>query len=136
MVDCYQQLDAHEQLETALLDLMQKYQGVTPVLSLADHYVKTAGEEKATQFLTEQLQKRASFKGLNALLALNKQKIQQMGTDIVYFEVFQNLITELLKGKPKLRCRKCGFGAQSLHWQCPSCKHWGVVKPIYGLESE
>ena len=24
----------------------------------------------------------------------------------------------------------CGFGARSHHWQCPSCKEWGTVKPL------
>ena len=23
-----------------------------------------------------------------------------------------------------------GFGARSHHWQCPSCKEWGTVKPL------
>ncbi|HGP6087920.1 TPA: hypothetical protein ACLNTW_003697, partial [Vibrio cholerae O1] len=23
-----------------------------------------------------------------------------------------------------------GFGARSHHWQCPSCKEWGSVKPL------
>ena len=65
-----------------------------------------------------------------------KPELNQLGDDFAYFNVLKDLIDKLLKNKPKLRCRKCGFGAKALHWQCPSCKNWGVVKPIYGLESE
>ena len=29
-----------------------------------------------------------------------------------------------------------GFEAKALHWQCPGCKTWSSVKPIYGIEGE
>lgn len=136
MAACYMALDNGDQLETELLKWIETYKGVSPVLTLADYYAKQKDEVFATEFLTEQLQNRASFKGLNALLKLNETELSQLGNDFVYFNVLKDLIDKLLKNKPKLRCRKCGFGAKSLHWQCPSCKNWGVVKPIYGLESE
>ena len=31
---------------------------------------------------------------------------------------------------PAYRCNRCGFGARSHHWQCPSCKEWGSIKPL------
>jgi hypothetical protein len=36
----------------------------------------------------------------------------------------------LLVRNPSYRCTRCGFGARSHHWQCPSCKEWGTVKPL------
>ena len=136
MADCYLALQEGEQLEQKLLQLMESYQGVSPVLTLSEYYATIKGPEYATEFLSKQLEKRASFKGLNAILNLNENALAQGEHGFVYIDVLKELVAKLLKGKPKLRCRKCGFGAQSLHWQCPSCKHWGVVKPIYGLESE
>lgn len=135
MSACYLALKQGELLEQKLLALMDGYKGVSPVLTLADYYADVKGIEFATDFLSMQLKQRASFKGLNAILELNDQQ-QDDKQNFDYLDVLRELIAKLLKGKPKLRCRKCGFGAQSLHWQCPSCKHWGVVKPIYGLESE
>ena len=119
-----------------MLKWIESYKGVSPVLTLASYYAKEKDEAFATKFLTEQLNNRASFKGLNALIELNEAELSQLGNDFAYFNVLKDLIDKLLKNKPKLRCRKCGFGAKALHWQCPSCKNWGVVKPIYGLESE
>ncbi len=136
LADSYLALKDGHQLEQELLSLMEKYRGISPVLTLAEYYAKEKGDAYASEFLTEQMKKRASFKGLNALIKLNDSELSKLGQDLAYFDVLKDLIAKLLKGKPKLRCRKCGFGAQSLHWQCPSCKHWGVVKPIYGLESE
>ena len=31
---------------------------------------------------------------------------------------------------PSYRCTRCGFGARTHHWQCPSCKEWGTIKPL------
>ncbi len=28
------------------------------------------------------------------------------------------------------RCEKCGLHGETLHWQCPSCRAWGSVKPV------
>jgi len=28
------------------------------------------------------------------------------------------------------------FDAKLLHWQCPGCKHWATVKPVFGVAGE
>ncbi|MCP1367949.1 lipopolysaccharide assembly protein LapB, partial [Halomonas sp. BBD48] len=43
---------------------------------------------------------------------------------------------KLLEIRPRFRCQRCGFSGGQLHWQCPSCRHWGTTKPITGLEGE
>ncbi len=42
----------------------------------------------------------------------------------------------MLENKPVYRCSECGFGAKSMHWQCPGCRNWNTVKPIHGLEGD
>lgn len=135
MAETYLRLEQKEALEKMLLGLMEHYHGVSPILTLARLYEQDHGVEKAAEFVESQLKKRASVRGLNALLELNLSQEDASGEE-TYFQVLKSMVDQLLKGKPKLRCRKCGFGAKQKHWQCPSCKNWGVVKPIYGLESE
>ena len=48
----------------------------------------------------------------------------------------KHLVEEQLKVKPSYCCRKCGFSPHSIYWHCPSCKSWGTVKPIKGLDGE
>lgn len=135
--DCYLSLNQGRELEQDFLQLMKNYHGVSPVLTLAEWYEQDKGVEFAEQFVEQQLQKRVSVQGLKSLLELKlKQKNTATEQDKTYLELLKSLVEQLLINKPKLRCRKCGFGAQQTHWQCPSCKNWGVVKPIYGLESE
>ncbi|WP_154222010.1 lipopolysaccharide assembly protein LapB [Marinicella rhabdoformis] len=141
MAACFLELGQGAALESWLLSLMETYHGVSPILTLAKWYESEKGATFAADFVEQQLQKRASVRGLNALLELNLSKEDGSPDDVQdvnqkYFEVLKSLVNKLLKGKPQLRCRKCGFGARQKHWQCPSCKNWDVVKPIYGLESE
>ena len=136
LVTAYKNLDKEKELEAFLLELMQDYQGISPILALAEIYSQTQSNSVAADFIEKQLKERASVKGLNALIELNLSQMKPEQQEASYFLVLRNLVDKLLANKPKLRCRKCGFGAQSLHWQCPSCRSWGTVKPIYGLESE
>ena len=33
-------------------------------------------------------------------------------------------------------CQRCGFGARAHHWQCPSCKQWGTIKPLHSAAGD
>ncbi len=128
LVACYQAADREADLSVYLLNLSQQHSGISPILELAHLYQQQQGSDHAGEFLHKQLTQKPSFKGLQTLLSLDI-KGEQVST-LAYDDVLKPLINSLLDKQPKLRCRKCGFGAQSVHWQCPSCKNWGVVKPI------
>lgn len=38
----------------------------------------------------------------------------------------------VLKHSDRYQCSECGFSVKHLHWQCPTCKSWGTMKPIKG----
>ncbi|HEX7370869.1 MAG TPA: lipopolysaccharide assembly protein LapB, partial [Rhodanobacteraceae bacterium] len=52
------------------------------------------------------------------------------------FLILRDLTHKLLEGRAMYRCNHCGFGAKAHHWQCPSCKNWGTVRPIHSVVSE
>jgi len=133
---CYTKLKKCDQFKDFLLEFIKSYQGISPVLILAGIYKKTESIEKAEKFVEEQLIKKPSVRGLDLLLKLSLEKNTKSKDDVTKFQVLEQLVNQLLDKKPNHRCRKCGFGAKKMHWQCPSCKSWGSVKPIYGLETE
>jgi lipopolysaccharide biosynthesis regulator YciM len=51
-------------------------------------------------------------------------------------EMLKALVAEQIKAKPSHRCGQCGFASHTLFWQCPSCKQWGSIKPVRGLDGE
>ena len=133
---CYKNINKCDRFKEFLKKFIQSYKGVVPILVLAEIIKNTEGIEQAENFVEGQLVEKPSVRGLDLLLKLNLEKNTQNSNDITKFEVLEKLVNKLLDQKPNHRCRKCGFGAKKLHWQCPSCRSWGAVKPIYGLETE
>ena len=64
--------------------------------------------------------------------------IEQQGPDesMNSLVLLKELVEEQIKQRPKYRCHSCGFSGGQIHWLCPSCKKWGQVKPIKGLDGE
>ncbi len=135
-VRCFQHAGRHEELNDWLESLMQQYPGISPVLARADIMHKEQGQAAAAAFIAEALQERDSVRGLEALIRLSKQAGSSAGEVSQHLDVLHHLVKKLLAKKARHQCRHCGFSARSLHWQCPSCKSWGTVKPIYGIEHE
>jgi lipopolysaccharide biosynthesis regulator YciM len=134
LLDCYARAQRMQHAEEFLLAMTERYQGVSPVLALATLYARTQGEPVAIEFLTRQLRQRPSVRALMALIDVNLHNAQ--GEARESFLIQRDLTRKLLEGQAMYRCTRCGFGAKAHHWQCPSCKSWGSVRPIHGVVGE
>lgn len=123
-----------QRAETFLRDILTRYHGVSPVLALTQLYEQRDGQRAAVDFLTSQLRMRPSVRGLMALIDATMDKIQ--GEARENFLILRDLTRKLLEGQAMYRCSRCGFGAKAHHWQCPSCKTWGSIRPIHGVANE
>ena len=115
---------------------MNRYGWTSVTLALADVRRESGGPREAIHFVSDQLRRRASVRGLDRLLELEIEDQRQAGGTGEYLDILKGLTAELLFERPVYKCRHCGFPAKSLHWQCPSCKHWTTIKPIQGVEGE
>jgi lipopolysaccharide biosynthesis regulator YciM len=134
LLDCYARAQRMERAEEFLLMITERYQGVSPVLALAKMYATTRGEVAAVEFLNRILRQRPSVRALMALIDVNLHTAR--GEARENFLILRDLTRQLVEGKAMYRCNKCGFGAKAHHWQCPSCKNWGTVRPIHGVVGE
>ena len=134
LLDCYARAQRMQRAEEFLLAINERYQGVSPVLALAKLYARTQGEARAIEFLTRQLRQRPSVRALMALIDVNLHNAE--GEVRESFLIQRDLTRKLLEGQAVYRCTRCGFGAKAHHWQCPSCKSWGSVRPIHGVVGE
>lgn len=91
--------------------------------------------EAAVNYLVEKLQLHPTMRGFLKLMQLymveindpaSKQSLQQL----------QSLVSVQIEQRPRYRCHNCGFSGRKLHWLCPSCRKWNLVKPIKGLDGE
>jgi lipopolysaccharide biosynthesis regulator YciM len=120
--------------ERFLQDVITRYHGVSPMLALASIRARHDGKRAAIEFLTEQLRQRPSVRGMMALIdATMEHTSGEVRQD---FLILRDLTHKLLEGQAMYRCSHCGFGAKAHHWQCPSCKLWGSVRPIHGVANE
>jgi len=130
----YRALDRPQDMDEYLNGLMERYGWITPMLALADLKHSREGAPGAIAFISEQLRRRTSVRGLDRLLELElEQADAEKGAHV---SILKDLTGELLSDRPKYKCLHCGFPARLLHWQCPSCKHWNTIKPIQGVEGE
>ncbi len=135
LLDCYARMGQMQRAEKFLLDIIERSQGVVAgdrageVVSPA-----RAASRSAIDFLTRQLRQRPSVRGLMTLIVTDLHKSKGEARENLLF--CRTLRASLLEGQAMYRCTRCGFGAKSHHWQCPSCKTWGSVRPIHGVPGE
>jgi lipopolysaccharide biosynthesis regulator YciM len=112
---------------TFLAQMAEHYRGVSPVLALTRLVEAEEGVGSARAYLAQQLKDRPSVRGEAALIDLT---LVEKADPIATLHDLKHITDQLLVRNPSYRCSRCGFGARSHHWQCPSCKEWGTVKPL------
>ena len=80
------------------------------------------------------LREHPSLKGLEHLIDLHVKHASDSARDNL--QLLHSLVIKLIDEKPVYRCDGCGYSGKTLFWQCPSCKEWGTIKPILGIEGE
>jgi lipopolysaccharide biosynthesis regulator YciM len=110
-----------------LAEMTEHYRGIAPVLALTHLMEKQEGVGPARAYLGRQLKDRPSVRGESALIDLT---LAEGADPAATLHDLKHITEQLLVRNPAYRCTRCGFGARTHHWQCPSCKEWGSVKPL------
>lgn len=135
LAECYYHLGQEEKLVEFLRACIDKKAGVSAELMLAQLVAHHEGVASAQTLLTRQLLRNPTMKGFHRLMDYHLADAEE-GRAKESLNTLRSLVGEQLKIKPHHRCRKCGFSTHALHWHCPSCKGWGTIKPIRGLDGE
>ncbi|GIX35512.1 MAG: lipopolysaccharide assembly protein B [Lysobacteraceae bacterium] len=134
LLSAYRRAGEVDRARAFLHEMLERHSGVTTLLALTRLIEQEEGRARAKAFLTEQLRRRPSVRGQGALIDLSLAEGEPLTRDLLL--VLKQLGDQLVAGVPAYRCRRCGFGARLHHWQCPSCKSWGSIKPIQGPAAE
>ena len=110
-----------------LSEMCEHYRGIAPVLALTRLVESQDGVAAARAYLARQLKDRPSVRGEAALIDLT---LAEGADPTATLTDLKHITDQLLVRNPSYRCTRCGFGARTHHWQCPSCKEWGTVKPL------
>ncbi len=134
LLTCYKEIDKKEEFIRYLHEVVSKYGNITSILVLAELIAEKEGTAEAVRFITRELKKHPTVKGVDRLIEY--ALAQAEGTTRDSLVSIKELTARLIKDRSMYKCNNCGFDAKVLHWQCPSCKHWSTIKPVYGLEGE
>jgi lipopolysaccharide biosynthesis regulator YciM len=134
LVEAFAQLADRHAFVELLRGWVEKYPRSSLVLALTTELEREQGDVAAATLLAEQLKSRPSLRGLNQLIEYHLQHADGRAQENL--GLLKTLINALVVSKPVYQCDNCGFSGQQLHWQCPSCKKWGHIKPIAGVEGE
>lgn len=128
---CYEKLNAEEKLVYYLKQLLDEYPHVPVALILAERIRKHKGDKIAAGFVADYVRRYPSLRGLYIFVNIYISNAEGRAKEDLH--ILQNLMKNLLAGKPDYQCHSCGFSGKSLHWQCPGCKQWSTMMSVHGI---
>ncbi|WP_426416603.1 lipopolysaccharide assembly protein LapB [Aestuariirhabdus sp. LZHN29] len=134
LVKVDRKLGRFQSINGYLTRCLKEHPSTAVMLALAEGIHRSQGNDRAGRFIINQLVRRPSLKGLYGLIDLHLEQLE--GSSRENLSLLANLVARVIASKPVYRCGQCGFSGKELHWQCPSCKEWGTVKPIRGIEGQ
>lgn len=134
LVTCYRQLGTMQDCIQFLNQMLIDHPRTSIIFVIAEELAQVKGLDVAIDFLSDKLRAHPSIRGLNKLIYWHLDTTY--GKVREKLEMLHDITTKFLENKPVYRCCHCGFGGKHLHWHCPSCKQWGKMKPVHGLEGD
>lgn len=134
LVICYRKLNAMDECIEFLQQTLIEHPRASTIFVIAEFLRYEKGIDLAIDFVADKLSTYPSIKGLNHLIFWHVETAH--GKVRHKLQMLYDITSKFLENKPIYRCGHCGFGGKHLHWHCPSCKQWGRMKPVHGLEGD
>ncbi len=134
LVICHKELDLMPDCVNYLQHTLADHPRASVIFVIAEYLRHSDNMDTAIDFVADNLRKHPSIRGLNRLIYWHLESAHGKVRDKL--QMLYDITSKFLDNKPVYRCGHCGFGGKHLHWHCPSCKQWGRMKPIHGLEGD
>lgn len=134
LLKAYSALNHMDECVSYLENALSDYPSSSVIFAIGEYFREEKGLDMAIDFVSVQLSRYPSIRGLNQLIQWHLESTHGIVRDKL--KMLYDITSKFLDNKPIYRCGHCGFSGKLLHWLCPSCKHWGRVKPIHGLEGD
>ncbi|MCH9690175.1 MAG: lipopolysaccharide assembly protein LapB [Gammaproteobacteria bacterium] len=135
LVKAYTELNSMDECASYLENtLADDHPHASVIFAIGTHLREEKSVDVAIDFVSVQLSHHPSIRGLNQLIQWHLESAHGILRDKL--TMLYAITSKFLDNKPIYRCGHCGFSGKLLHWLCPSCKKWGKIKPIHGLEGD
>ncbi|WP_028769027.1 lipopolysaccharide assembly protein LapB [Shewanella fidelis] len=118
-----------------LREAIEKGAGASVTITLAQHMIAQGDIKDAEKLIMEGLIRHPTMKSFQHLMKMHLLQAEE-GQAKKSLTMLEQLVEQQIKYRPGYRCRECGFPSHRLYWHCPSCKQWGSIKRIRGLDGE
>lgn len=125
MLECYANISSENKLYEYLLDLQKRHENLFLQTVIVSVLEKSQGKQAAIEYLSDKIKHQPSLAGIQKLVSYKEKEI---GADEIFVDL-DKAISVMQKDSAEYRCQKCGFSSNTHYWLCPSCNHWGRVKP-------
>jgi len=131
----YQALGKGKDMFLYFKNVLEEFPNIPIATLLSERIRQWRGDKVATDFVADYVRKHPSIVGLHHLLKmyLPITENEKAKNDL---RILSALMEKLIAKTPLYQCSFCGFSGKTLHWQCPGCKEWSVIKPTCALEEE
>ncbi|KTD50060.1 tetratricopeptide repeat protein [Legionella quinlivanii] len=134
LVICHKELGIMDECVEFLQQTLENHPRASTIFVIAEYLRNTKEMDSAVDFVAEKLGSYPSIRGINRLIFWHLETAHGKVRDKL--QMLYDITSKFLDNKPVYRCGHCGFGGKHLHWHCPSCKQWGRMKPVHGLEGD
>ncbi|WOT06821.1 lipopolysaccharide assembly protein LapB [Shewanella youngdeokensis] len=118
-----------------LREAIEKGAGASITVTLAQHMIEQGNEQDAERLILEGLSRHPTMKSFQHLMKIHLKQAEE-GQAKKSLSMLEQLVEQQIKFRPGYRCSECGFPSHRLYWHCPSCKNWGSIKRVKGLDGE
>jgi len=127
--ECFKETGNQDGWLELLKEALEKDRAIPVMLKLAEEIEASEGSSVAREFVIEELRQQPSMHGLSRMIHLSA--VQAEGQSKSDLETLEAIIERVLKSRKNYLCEYCGFRGNAMHWQCPGCKRWNTVKPVW-----
>ncbi|GGY92054.1 MULTISPECIES: lipopolysaccharide assembly protein LapB [Shewanella] len=118
-----------------LVSAIEKGAGASVIVALALHMLDAGDVKGAESLVLDALYRHPTMRGFQLLMQMHIRQAEK-GQARDSLAMLEQLVEQQIRFRPSYRCRECGFPSHTLYWHCPSCKNWGSIKRIRGLDGE
>jgi lipopolysaccharide biosynthesis regulator YciM len=118
-----------------LREALEQGAGASVAITLAQHMIEHGEVADAEKLILDGLYRHPTMKSFQHLMKMQLQHAED-GQAKQSLNMLSELVEQQIKFRPSYRCIECGFPSHTLYWHCPSCKSWGSIKRIRGLDGE
>jgi len=128
IIDAYRKLGDDTGLYEYLKEISERTLSVRALQQYIDQMVGREGHAAAMVYLAQRVNAFPTMAGVQLLVDL-----QQQGAAVTSGQAMDPVATSLnrlIGTLSRYQCQQCGFRGNTLHWQCPACHGWLVVRPV------